>query len=79
MQCKLHPVQVTRQPSNFAPEIKIRFKDFSEEIYKKNQIQLIFHWEAKPKVMFKKSRYSINSIPRGLFLNIWLERGMISK
>ena len=30
------PCQVPWRPSNFAPGIKIKFKDFSGEIYKKN-------------------------------------------
>ena len=36
MPCK-HPVQVRWWPSNFAPGIKIKFKDFSGEIYKKTR------------------------------------------
>ena len=39
-----HPVKVPRWPTNFAPGIKTKFKDFSGEI----QIYwLTFHWGAK--------------------------------
>ena len=33
-----HPVQVPRWPSNFAPGIKTKFKDFRGEIYEKYEI-----------------------------------------
>ena len=46
-----HPVQVPQWPSNFAPRIKTKFKDFSGELQKKyiHWGHLIFHQGAKQK------------------------------
>ena len=48
----IHPVQVPRWPSNFAPGIKTNFKYFSGEIWKIkiHRGQLIFHRGAKQKL-----------------------------
>ena len=46
-----HPVQVPQSPSNFAPGIKTKFKEFSVKIWKNwtHWDQLIFHRGAKQK------------------------------
>ena len=59
-----HLVQVPRWVSNFALEIKTKFKYFSGKVYIKNEIhrgQLILHQELS-KIMFKKSRDSTKHV-----------------
>ena len=55
----LNPVQVSRWPSNFAPRVKTKFKDFSWEIYIKkiHRGQLVFHREAKQKLFLNMQRF----------------------
>ena len=50
--------------SNFAPEIKTKFKEFIGEIKKNHWSQLIFHQEDKQ----KKSRSSSRSLPLPIIL-----------
>ena len=60
-------VQVPRWPSNFAPWIKTKFKDFRGETYKKKKIhqgQLIFHRGAKRKLCLKNAEISQNVLLR---------------
>ena len=53
----IHPVQVARWQTNFAPGIKSKLKDFSGEIKKSkiHQGQLIFHRGANQQLCLKNA------------------------